>query len=90
MATNVSTQTVVEPLSPPVATLFYYLVSRKNACAESIPGRDSHGNPIPNSAPCSALALEEDSPLSMGSEPSTVPAALTGTAATQALPVSAP
>ena len=32
--------------------LFFYLVSRKDACGESIAGRNSLGAPDPNPAPC--------------------------------------
>ena len=38
--------------TPPPGTLFYYLVSRVDACRESILGLDSGGVPIPNANPC--------------------------------------
>jgi hypothetical protein len=57
MATNVSSQSTPEPLTPPVGTTFFYLVTRRDACGqESIPGRDSHGNPIPNNNPCTMFS----------------------------------
>ena len=31
---------------------FYYLVTRRTTCGESIAGRDSAGNPVPNPNPC--------------------------------------
>jgi hypothetical protein len=37
---------------PPVSTVFYYLVTRVDVCGESIPGRSSGGQPIPNTSPC--------------------------------------
>jgi hypothetical protein len=37
---------------PPTGTAFFYLVTRKNECGESIPGRDSTGTPEPNPSPC--------------------------------------
>ena len=31
---------------------FFYLITRKTACGESVAGRDSGGNPVPNDDPC--------------------------------------
>jgi hypothetical protein len=36
---------------PPTGTMYYYLVSREG-CGESVIGRDSLGQPIPNPVPC--------------------------------------
>jgi hypothetical protein len=38
--------------TPPVDSIFYYLVTRVTACGESIPGTDSSGSPNPNALPC--------------------------------------
>jgi len=40
-------------------TTFYYLVTRV-ACGESIAGRDSAGNPIPNVDPCPSTGTDAD------------------------------
>jgi hypothetical protein len=38
--------------TPASGSTFYYLVTRKTACGESVPGRDSTGAPEPNNSPC--------------------------------------
>ena len=38
--------------SPPVGSMFFYLVSRDSACGESDLGSDSSGTPRPNATPC--------------------------------------
>ncbi|MGH9866875.1 MAG: FG-GAP-like repeat-containing protein [Candidatus Polarisedimenticolia bacterium] len=38
--------------NPPIGTMFFYLVTRVDACGESIPGQDSGGQPNPNPSPC--------------------------------------
>ncbi|HKQ61050.1 MAG TPA: hypothetical protein VJS92_07150 [Candidatus Polarisedimenticolaceae bacterium] len=38
--------------TPAVGSTFFYFVSRKTSCGESVLGRDSGGQPIPNSSPC--------------------------------------
>jgi hypothetical protein len=48
LAASPSTDTSV----PPAGTLYYYLVTRKNVCGESIPGTDSAGTPIPLLSTC--------------------------------------
>jgi hypothetical protein len=54
-------QTCLEPSSPSPASdsqspsagdMYFYLVSRKDACGESAAGRNSLGAPDPNPAPC--------------------------------------
>jgi len=42
----------IDPTVPPLGGSFYYLVSRENACGESVIGRKSDGTPIPNPFPC--------------------------------------
>jgi hypothetical protein len=38
--------------TPAIGETFFYLVTRYDACGESIPGSDSDGNPNPNPLPC--------------------------------------
>jgi hypothetical protein len=38
--------------TPAVGEMYYYLVTRHDACGESIPGKDSTGAPNPNPLPC--------------------------------------
>ena len=52
--------TVDDPMSPPVNTVFYYLVSRVNACRESIIGRNGAGAPIDNNNPCGSPPQDVD------------------------------
>jgi len=52
LAHETSLTAVNDPVNPPVNTLYYYLVSRVNACRESILGRDSAGAAVPNNNPC--------------------------------------
>jgi hypothetical protein len=52
--------TVNDNGNPPPNTLFYYLVSRVNACRESILGTDSTGTPIPNNNPCPNAPTDTD------------------------------
>ncbi len=52
--------TVSDAAIPPVNTLFYYLVSRVNACRESALGRDSTGAIIPNNNPCPNAPADGD------------------------------
>jgi hypothetical protein len=37
---------------PARGELFYYVVTRLGTCGESVPARDSHGQPYPNETPC--------------------------------------
>jgi hypothetical protein len=37
---------------PSIDTMFFYLVTRVDACGESIPGQGSSGQPNPNPSPC--------------------------------------
>jgi hypothetical protein len=37
---------------PPLQGSFFYLVTRKTACGESVAGRNGQGAPVPNDAPC--------------------------------------
>jgi hypothetical protein len=38
--------------SPALQSSFFYLVTRKSACGESVAGRDRENNPVPNPNPC--------------------------------------
>ncbi len=38
--------------NPAIGAVFFYLVTRVDACGESIPGQDSGGRPDPNPSPC--------------------------------------
>jgi hypothetical protein len=49
---HIAATSATDSESPPMGTTFFYLVTRVNACGESIPGRDSLGQPIPNPFPC--------------------------------------
>ncbi len=51
--------TVPDALEPLPYSAFYYLVTRQG-CGESIPGRDSAGNPIPNGDPCPSTGIDAD------------------------------
>jgi hypothetical protein len=42
----------IDTNTPALGSVFYYLVTRYDACGESIPGSDSDGHPIPNALPC--------------------------------------
>src|SRR5207249_4157804 len=52
LAPSTSVMSASDSAIPPVSALFYYLVTRVDACGESIAGRDSDGRPIPNNLPC--------------------------------------
>lgn len=52
LASRVSGSSVPDLDTPPATTMFFYLVTRLDACGESIPGRDSSGAPEPNPSPC--------------------------------------
>ena len=52
--------TVNDPDDPPPNTLFYYLISRVDACRESILGTDSTGAVIPNNNPCPDAPTDTD------------------------------
>jgi hypothetical protein len=43
---------VVDSTAPPSSALFWYLVTRRTACGESIPGRKGDGSAIPSGSPC--------------------------------------
>ena len=47
-----ATSSTLDASSPPLETVFFYLVSHVNACGESGLGNDSSGTPRPNPAPC--------------------------------------
>jgi hypothetical protein len=47
-----TTSSSLEASSPPLDTVFFYLVTHLDACGESTLGLDSNGNLRPNPAPC--------------------------------------
>jgi len=49
---HVAASSGTDSQNPAAGTMFFYLVTRVGACGESIPGRDSGGQPIPNPSPC--------------------------------------
>jgi hypothetical protein len=52
LAPDVSGMSATDTGVPSAGSFFYYLVTRLSECRESIPGADSHSNPIPNASPC--------------------------------------
>ena len=60
MEQEVNVQSATDVLSPPPGVALYYLVTRVQACGESIPGRASDGKPIPNSHHCPDLGADSD------------------------------
>jgi hypothetical protein len=49
---HVAVSSATDSENPPIGSMFFYLVTRVDACGESIPGQDSGGQPNPNSSPC--------------------------------------
>jgi hypothetical protein len=49
---HITASSAADSENPPVGSMFFYLVTRVDACGESISGRDSVGQPIPNSSHC--------------------------------------
>ena len=60
MASHLAVSNVVEPLTPPKGRVYFYLITRLDACGESIPGRDSAGTPEPNYTPCGSPDRDSD------------------------------
>jgi hypothetical protein len=52
LAPRISASSTMDAGAPPDLAMYFYLVTRINACGESIPGRDSTGAAQPNPAPC--------------------------------------
>jgi len=52
--------TAIDSGTQPVGTLVYYLVTRVNACRESILGHDGSGAVIPNNSPCPSAPPDTD------------------------------
>ena len=50
---HIAASSATDSESPPIGTMFFYLVTRVGVCGESIPGQDSGGQPNPNPSPCS-------------------------------------
>jgi hypothetical protein len=51
-ASHLAGSSTTESENPSIGAMFFYLVSRLDACGESIPGENSGGQPIPNPSPC--------------------------------------
>jgi hypothetical protein len=49
---HIAASSAADSIDPSTGTMFFYLVTRVDACGESIPGRDSGGQPNPNPSPC--------------------------------------
>ncbi|HZN04486.1 MAG TPA: hypothetical protein VFD06_12965 [Candidatus Polarisedimenticolia bacterium] len=49
---HVAGSSVSDAAEPAPGQIFFYLVTRLDACGESTPGQDSSGTPRPNPAPC--------------------------------------
>jgi len=49
---RIAASSATDSENPSFGTMFFYLVTRVGACGESIPGRDSGGQPNPNPSPC--------------------------------------
>jgi hypothetical protein len=49
---HIAASSATDSENPSIDTLFFYLVTRLDACGESIPGVDSGGHPVPNPTPC--------------------------------------
>jgi hypothetical protein len=51
-ASHVAGSSATDSENPTIGAMFFYLVTRVDACGESIPGESSGGQPIPNPNPC--------------------------------------
>ena len=51
LGTVVATSTS-DASTPGLQATYYYLITRKTACGESVAGRNGQGAPVPNDAPC--------------------------------------
>jgi len=49
---HVAASSATDSENPAIGGVFFYLVTRVDACGESIPGQDSGGQPNPNPSPC--------------------------------------
>jgi len=49
---HIAASSATDSENPSIGTMFFYLVTRVDACGESIPGQDSSGHPNPNPSPC--------------------------------------
>jgi hypothetical protein len=52
LASHLASASATDSTVLPIGTVFFYQVTRSNACGESVAGRDSAGVPIPNPSPC--------------------------------------
>jgi hypothetical protein len=53
-------QFTLDGSQPAASAAFYYLVSARNRCGESLPGNRSNGAPIPNASPCALVLRDTD------------------------------
>jgi hypothetical protein len=51
-AWSIAESSATDSGNPSIGTVFFYLVTRVDACGESIPGQDSGGQASPNPSPC--------------------------------------
>jgi FG-GAP repeat/FG-GAP-like repeat len=51
-ASHIAASSATDSQTPATGSMFFYLVTRFDACGESIPGQDSSGQPRPNPSPC--------------------------------------
>jgi hypothetical protein len=49
---HIAASSATDLQTPPIGTMYFYLVTRVDGCGESIPGQNSGGQPNPNPAPC--------------------------------------
>jgi hypothetical protein len=49
---HIAASSATDSENPSSGTMFFYLVTRLDACGESIPGQNSGGQPNPNPSPC--------------------------------------
>ena len=49
---RIAASSATDSLNPSIGAVFFYLVTRVDACGESIPGQDSGGLPNPNPSRC--------------------------------------
>jgi hypothetical protein len=49
---HIAASSATDSENPSIGMIFFYLVTRVDACGESIPGQDSGEQPNPNPSPC--------------------------------------
>ena len=60
MATNIPVSSEIEALSPFPGVVFFYVITRVDACGESVLGQSSDGLPEPNTHSCGSNGADED------------------------------